>query len=183
MKKILFSRDSECIAPIRELIEKQKHRTLVLWVFDCAQRILTIFEDIFPNDTRPREALNMAKSWARGYVKMPAAKKAIHAAHNAAAEAQNNPAAQAAARAVAHAAATVHVETHALGIVFYGLTAFVYKENNEAVVERELKWFYDRLLYWEENIDKTDMKWAPFLLRDDIPNKEKLLRQKEEKKR
>jgi hypothetical protein len=69
--------------------------------------------------------------------------------------------------------------------VFYGLTAFVYAANpGEAddIVERELKWFYDRLIYWEANIDKLDTTWASFLTRDDVPNKELLLRQKAELK-
>lgn len=49
--------------------------------------------------------------------------------HQAAKETQN-PYAQAAARAVGHAAATIHVETHALGVIFYGLTALTYKYND-----------------------------------------------------
>jgi len=93
--------------------------------------------------------LETAAAWARGDVKMPVAKKAIHAAHNAANAVEGDYAAQAAARAAGHAAATVHVETHALGLVFYGLTAFIYAADpNEAddIIEKELKWFYDRLI-------------------------------------
>ena len=185
MRKILFSRDSECIQPIRELIEKQKHRTLVLWALDCSLRFLEIFEEKYPEETRPRDAIEIAKAWARGDVKMPVAKKAIHAAHNAATAAEDNPAAQAAARAIGHAAATIHVETHALGVVFYGLTAFVYLADPKCadmVVVQECQWFYDRLLYWEANGDKIKMTWTPFLMRDDIANKEKLLREKKQKK-
>ena len=181
MRKLLFSRESDCIQPFRKLIEQQKHRTLVAWALDCAPRILKIFEKEYPDEKRPRQALETAAAWARGEVKMPVAKKAIHASHDAATEVEGNYAAQAAARAVGHAAATVHVETHALGIIFYGLTAFIYAANsNEAdkIVEKELKWFYDRLVYWEANIDKIDTTWAPFLMRDDVPNKELLLRQK-----
>jgi hypothetical protein len=40
---------------------------------------------------------------------------------------------------------------------------------------------YDRLTYWEKQIEKMDKmktKWASFLLRDDVPNKEKILREK-----
>lgn len=186
MRKILFSRESEPIQPIRELIEQQKHRTLVMWALDCAPRVLEIFERQYPNEARPRIALETARAWARGEVKMPAAKKAIHSAHNAATEAEAFPAAQAAARAVGHAAATVHVETHGLGLVFYGLTAFIYAEGMEhydAIVERECAFFYDRLLYWQEHIDEQDGPWAPFLLRDELPNKEKLLREKNAQKR
>ncbi len=186
MRKILFSRESEAIQPLRELIEKQKHRTLVMWAFDCAPRVLEVFERQYPDEARPRQALETAKAWARGEVKMPVAKKAIHAAHNAATEAEAFPAAQAAARAIGHGAATVHVETHALGLVFYGLTAFIYAEgmeNYDAIVERECAVFYDRLLYWEAHIDELDTPWAAFLLRDDVPNKERLLREKNARKR
>ncbi len=185
MRKILFTRESECIQPIRALVEQQKHRALVAWAFDCAPRVLAIFERHCPNDPRPRLALETAQAWARGEVKMPAAKRAIHAAHNAATEAESCPAAQAAARAVGHAAATVHVETHALGLIFYGLTAFIYDENTTAydgIVKRECGLFYDRLMYWQDQIDRVDVPWAGFLLRDDVPNKEKLLREKQEEK-
>lgn len=179
MRKLLFSRSSECIQPLRTLVEQQTHPTLVLWALDCAPAFLNLFEQLVQNDCRPRTALETAAQWARGQVKMPAAKQAIHAAHNAAASA-SNPIAEAAARAVGHAAATVHVETHALGLVFYGLTALVYNstpEEADKIVDERLDWFYSRLLYWQ-NFDGTmQMQWAPFLLKNK-PNKELLLRQK-----
>lgn len=184
MRKILFSRESECIQPIRTLIEQQKHRTLVAWALDYAPRVLEIFEKQYPDDVRPRQSLELARAWARGDIKMPPAKSAIHAAHNAATEAECSPAAQAAARAMGHAAATVHVETHALGLVFYGLTAFVYDDTTghpDDIVKRECGIFYDRLLYWQNHIDDTQTPWAGFLLRDDVPNKEKLLREKQKR--
>lgn len=185
MRKILFSRNSECIQPIRELVMKQKHRTLVLWALDCAPRFLKIYERKYPQETRLQEAIDSARAWACGDIKMPVAKKAILAAHKAAREAECNPAAQAAARAIGHAAATVHVETHALGIVFYGLSACVYAndlEDADSLVERELEWFYERLLYWEMNVDRVRQKWAPFLLREDEINKEKALYERKKKK-
>ena len=181
-KKLLVTRESPCLQPIRELIEKQKHRTLVLWAIDCGEHILPVFEE-----KHPREAVEAAKAWARGTIKMPVAKKAAHAAHNAAtAVAEIDPAGCAAARAMGHVVGTVHVETHAIGVVMYGVTAFVYaaeQENVDDVIARECGWFIDRLLYWEANIDKIEAKWASFLLRDDVPNKEKLLKQKKEQKR
>lgn len=186
MRKILVTRESPCIQPIRELIEKQKHRTIISWTIDCAERILPIFEKKYPKDKRPREALEAAEEWSRGKIKMPVAKKAAHAAHNAAtAVAEKDPAACAAARAMGHVVGTVHVETHAIGVVMYGITAFVYsaeKKDADDVIAKECRWFYDRLLYWESNIDKENTAWASFLLDDDVPNKEKLLRQKEEQK-
>ncbi len=180
MRKILFTRQSECLQPLRQLVEQQNHRTLVLWALDCAVPILGLFEQQFSNDMRPRQALAAAWDWAQGKIKMPVAKKAIHLAHNAATEAEGVPTAQAAARAVGHAAATVHVETHALGIVFYGLTAFVYAcaKESDSVVNTACDWFYQRLLYWQAASPGLDITWAPFLLRDDVPNKELLLRKK-----
>ena len=185
MKKLLFSRESACIQPLRELVEIQKHRTLAMWAVDCAGPVLAIFEERYSHDKRPHDALVAAKAWMQGDIKMPAAKKAIHAAHNAASEVEDDPAASAAARATGHAAATVHVETHALGLVFYGLTAVVYSagsDNTEDLVLKECRRYYDRLLYWEANIDNAGLKWAPFLLRGEIPNKERLLRLKNERK-
>jgi len=186
MKKLLVTRESACLQPIRELIEKQKHRTLVLWSIDCAERVLPIFEEKYPQDKRPREAFEAAKAWATGKIKMPVAKKAAHSTHNAAtAVAEEDPAACAAARAMGHVVGTIHVETHAMGLVMYGITAFVYaaeQKDVDDVIAKECNWFYNRLLYWEANIDKADTTWAPFLLNDDFPNKEKLLRQKKEQK-
>lgn len=183
MRKLLVTRESPCIQPIRELIEKQKHRTLVSWVIECAEHVLPIFEERHPNDSRPRDAVKAAEAWSHGDIKMSIAKKAAHAAHNAATEAEFDPAACAAARAMGHVVGTVHVETHAIGLVIYGITAFIYASDEmsaDDVIARECKFFYDRLIYWEANIDRKERTWAHFLLRDDVPNKEKLLRKKAE---
>ena len=185
MRKFLVTRESTCVQPIRELIEKQKHRTLVLWVIDCADRILTIFEEKYPQDKRPREALDIAKAWAFGRIKMPIARKAALESHKAATSVvEKDPAACAAARAMGHVVGTVHVETHAMDFVMYAITALVYAnkpEDTNDLIIKECKWLYDRLLYWEANIDKDYTSWATFLLKDDIPNKEALLRQKKNK--
>lgn len=183
MKKLLITRESACLQPIRELIEQQKHRTLVLWNIECAERVLPIFEERYPQDARPREAIEAARAWAHGDMKMPAAKKAAHAAHNAATAVAEDPAACAAARAMGHVVGTVHVETHAMGFVMYAITAFIYaaeQKDADDVIAKECNWLHDRLLYWEANIDKVSTTWASFLLNDDAPNKEKLLRQKKE---
>lgn len=186
MRKILFSRESECIRPLKRLVEEQTHKTLVLWVFDCAPRFLELFETYRPDDSRPRDAISAGQLWARGEVKMPFAKRAIHAAHSAAAQAEEFPPAQAAARAVGHAAATVHVETHALGVVFYGLTALVYEhkpEHVDAFVRKECDWFFEKLKFRANNPPAESMTWAPFLMKDIMPNKEALLGLKEKQKR
>jgi len=173
MRKILFSRESEIIQPLRKLVCEQKHITLVMWALDSSKNLLDIFERYFPSDRRPRIALEKAKEWALGEIKMPEAKRAILDAHNAATEVNDNPVAQAAARAIGHAAATVHVETHALGLVFYGLTSYYYLEGTDRVLQ-EVDYFYQQLIYWQNNIHNIRLNWASFLTKEK-PNQEKLL--------
>jgi hypothetical protein len=179
VKRLLVTRESACLQLIRALIERQKHRTVVLWSMECGEHVLPIFEEKYPQDKRPREASKAAKAWASGKMKMPVAKNAAHAAHNAAtAVADVEPAACAAARAMGHVVGTVHVKTHAIGVAMYGITAFVYaaeQKDADEVIARECSWFYERLLYLAANIDEVDTTWASFLIKDEIPKKEKLL--------
>lgn len=185
MRKILFNRESDCLQPLLALIEKQKHRTLVLWALEYAAELTEKFEQKYPDESRPRKAVDICKAWSQGDLKMPIAKKAIHAAHNTATEISDDIIYCSIVRAIGQAVATVHVETHAIGGVFYALTALVYENNQEdsqEVITKECARLYERLLYWEKNIDTINMPWADFLLRDDVPNKEKLLREKKEQK-
>lgn len=192
MRKLLFSRQSECLRPLRALVEKQTHKALALWALDCAAPYLAFFEAARPGEPRPRAVLAVAEKWARGSVKMPEAKKAIHAAHAAAAAvgdaSRQDAAVMAAGRAIGHAAATVHVETHALGLVFYGLTSVWYaadgaKADADALVTAEVERFYGRLLYWEKEALQAKGPWAGFLQDETMPNKEALLHMQEEKRR
>jgi len=180
-RKILYSRKSACIQPLRLLMEEQTHRVLAAWALDCAARPLAFFEERVPQEFRPREAIVVSRMWAQGEIKMPLAKRAILRAHAAAGEAgRRNPQAEAAARAVGHACATIHAETHALGLVFYWLTAAVRSAEPDAREQREteeLVWLTERLLFWRDNIDSWNAPWAAFLLRE-APNKEKLLHEK-----
>lgn len=185
MKRILFSRDSDCLQPLLALIEKQKHRTLVLWALEYAEDLLKKFEAKYPSEDRPRKAIEACRAWVQGDIKMPVAKKAIHAAHNAATEIYDDIVYSSIARAIGQVIATVHVETHAIGGPIYALTALVYESNQDyaqTAVAKECDRLYERLLYWEANVDNINMPWAEFLLRDDVPNKEKLLREKKEQK-
>ena len=178
--QLLFSRDSECLQDLIRLIEKQKHRTLVRWSFECAQEPLLKFEAKYPNELRPRKALELCEAWASGTIKMPEAKKAILAAHAVAKEIDDKESI-ALVHAIGHAGATVHVETHALGIVFYELTAIVLSGGLgrcDLDVRRKINYYNQRLLYWQENIDRLNANWAKFLLDDTRPNKEKLLNEK-----
>jgi hypothetical protein len=177
---ILFSRDSQCLQELIKLIQLQNHRTLVLWALDCAKLPLGRFEARYPAESRPRTCLELCEAWAQGKIKMPMAKRAILDSHAVAKEIDDGEAA-ALCHAIGQAGATVHVETHALGLPFYELTAMVYrygKDGFQKPVSEKIKYYYDRLLYWQENTDKAGLDWASFLRDDAKPDKERLLSEK-----
>ena len=85
-------------------VETWNEKTARLFVADCAEHVLPIFENARLGDMRPREAVEAARAYARGEINkvaLAAAAAAAWAAVDAAA------AAQAAAGAVARAAAWV----------------------------------------------------------------------------
>lgn len=164
--KILFSRDSECLQDLLQLIQKQSHRTLVMWALDCAKVSLKEFEEKYPAESRPRICLELCEKWARGTIKMGEAKHAILGSHAAAKEV-DDPRYEALCHAIGQAGATVHVGTHALGLPMYELTALVLKygiDQFEEPVQDKIDFYQERLLYWQENTDQLKLEWAGFLL-------------------
>lgn len=177
---LLFSRDSECLRELKRLIERQTHRVLVLWALDCARAPLARFEEKYPNEFRPRTALEKSEAWARGEIKMPIAKRAILDAHAVAKEIDDKVYG-ALCHAIGHAGATVHVETHALGLPFYELTALALEHAKSGYQERvraKIDYYCRRLVHWQENAFKLDLEWASFLTDDNRPNQEKRLNEK-----
>lgn len=166
--KMLFSRDSQCLQELIKLIEIQNHRTLVMWALNCAKLPLEQFEAKYPNERRPRTCLGLCEAWARGKIKMPIAKRAILDAH-AVAKTIDDSESGALCHAIGHAGATVHVETHALGLPIYELTALVLKyekDNFQKPVSEKINYYYECLLYWQEKTDKLGLDWADFLSND-----------------
>ena len=54
-----------------------------------------------------------------------------------------------------------------MGLAFYELSAIVYKnrDNYQEEVSDKIKYYLDRLFYYQDNIDKIERKWAQFLLK------------------
>lgn len=127
LRKMLGKADSPYIITLMHLIETQSKDTLISWGTDyCERIILPIWVKNFPEDTRAQNALIAARRWQAGEIKLPEAKPAILACHEAARETSLYPAAQAAARAIGQAASTIHSATHSLGLAFYGAAAIAY---------------------------------------------------------
>ena len=122
--KLLFNRSSRSLEPLLQLIESQEHRTLVLWAFKFVRELRNSIQDFFPNDERIDKAVSLCESWAKGDIKMPRAKKAILEVHAMAKETPN-PIVIAKLHALGQGLSTIHVKTHAIGLLFYELTAIV----------------------------------------------------------
>lgn len=126
-RKTLYSRNAPYIEPLKELIATQSKSTLAGWALDYCERVtLPIWDKHYPLDCRPKLAIDAAREWLKGAIKLPLAKPAILDCHAAAREAEATPAAQAAARAVGQCASTIHSARHCLGLALYGALAVAY---------------------------------------------------------
>lgn len=126
-RKMLSDWDAPYIQSLVELIETQGKSTLAHWAVDYAERvILPLWSNYYPDDLRPQNALNAAREWLSGAIKLPIAKKAILECHGAAREADGNSVAQAAARAIGQCASTIHSARHCIGLALYGSLAVAY---------------------------------------------------------
>ena len=97
------------------------HRLLALWAASCAEHVLGLFESAQPGDPRPRQAIEHARAWVRGEVKMMQARAAGGRAMGAARDLRG--AARHAAYAAGQAAAVAHVAAHELGATAYAIKA------------------------------------------------------------
>jgi hypothetical protein len=97
------------------------HRLLALWAAACAEHVLHLFEAVQPSDTRPRQAIDQVRAWARGEIGMSSSRAAGGHAM-AAARALSGPARHA-AFAAGQAAVVAHVAAHELGAAAYAIKA------------------------------------------------------------
>ena len=103
---------------------EDEHMLLAIWAAECAEHVLSNFEKANPEDDRPRKAIEAARAWVSGKLKMSKAREFAFAAHAAARDAVS-PESIAAARSAGHAAATAHVSSHAKNAAYYALKASV----------------------------------------------------------
>jgi len=147
MKKSTFSiarNDDEMV----ELVRKTDQKILALWAIDCAERVMPYFEETYPQDHRPRHAIETLKTWiATGVFTMAGIRKASLDSHAAARDVGEDSPARSAARAAGQAVATAHVPRHAYGSAIYAQQAIYRASNSMDAVERERNWQYQHLLH------------------------------------
>lgn len=120
-------------------LSEDDRRVLAVWAADCAARVLPIFESASPLDKRPRDAIDGARAFARGEVRIGPV-RALSAKAHAAAREVADPAATAAARAAGHAAGVAHMGAHARGAAYAVIAAWLASGSNSEVLADEATW-------------------------------------------
>jgi hypothetical protein len=130
-------------------LSEEDRRLVGLWAADCAERVLPLFEAKAPADTRPREAIEGIRAYARGGKRTARLRSSALAALAAAREV-GDPVASAAARAAGLAAATAymhavapptHQAKHALGPAMYGaLARELAAVDDPSAGDEEIRW-------------------------------------------
>ena len=97
------------------------HHLLAQWAADCAQHVLHLFEEVQPDDDRPRRAIEAVRAWTRGEITMSQSRAT--GGHAMAAARDLSGAARHSAFAAGQAAAVAHVAAHELGAAAYAIKA------------------------------------------------------------
>ncbi len=122
------------------------HHLLALWAADCAEHVLHLFEQVRPDDDRPRRAIELGRSWARGEITWWEARTAGGHANGAARDLSGAP--RHAAYAAGQAAAVGHVAAHELGAAAYAIKAVraaAIADDGVAAGRLECQWQHDQL--------------------------------------
>lgn len=140
---------------MEELVKGTDKKTLAIWAIDCAGRVLHYFEEDYPDDPRPRGALNVCREWiTTGIFSMAVIRTASLASHAAAREVGVDTPARSAARAAGQAVATPHVPAHSFGAALYARQAVwraAEPDEAEAAVATERDWQFRHLLALSES--------------------------------
>ena len=133
-------RDTRFIAEHRGgPLKKEQHYQLITWACACSENVLHLFGEI--TDERLKNALLIAKEWAKGNASAGDAMKASVAAHTVARE-SSHPTSIAVARSVGQAVATAHMADHSFGAAMYALKAV---KNAGKSTDAERRWQDEQL--------------------------------------
>lgn len=114
---------AETVTRSPQTLSIEDRRVVASWAADCAEHVLSIYEDAVPGDIRVRAAIEQARSFAAGELDVSVAIRQRGAQAGAAAREAPIPAAKAAAYAAEQAAAVAHMGAHALGAAGYAAKA------------------------------------------------------------
>ena len=141
------------------------HRLLALWAANCAEHVLGLFEEVRPDDPRPRQAIEAARAWTRGELRMMETRAAGGHAMGAARDLRG--AARHAAYAAGQAAVVAHVAAHELGAAAYAIKAVRAAHGTDAG-PRECRWQREQLpaaireLVLDDQRLRNELCWSVF---------------------
>lgn len=162
---VLFSRDSLLLQELNSIMQQQSHQVLILWAMELAQETVNSLAEKYPTDNRPASALEAAKVWAAGSIKMPMAQRAILDCHAMAKELSSMEDI-ALCHAVGQACSVVHTAGHALGYPIYELTAIVRRHGIDRcreIVEARNMSYIEKLADQQRTHINNSGSWADFL--------------------
>jgi immunity protein 5 of polymorphic toxin system len=151
------------------MLSDADHHLLALWAADCAEHVLALFEEVRPDDDRPRHAIEHARAWTRGEVRMMEARAA--GGHAMAAARDLRGAARHAAYAAGQAAVVAHVAAHELGAAAYAIRAVQAAApagEGETAGRIECRWQRDQLpasireLVLDDQRLRNELCWSVF---------------------
>ncbi len=165
--QVLFAKNSEFLQDFVRLFQGQDHRVLTLWAFDFAAESIAALQEKYPGEKRPEAALEAARGWAAGTVRMPVAQRKKLDCH-AFAKDIDEKADIAACHAIGQACSVVHTAGHAIGYPIYDLTSIVYRLGPDSCAQAVLarkQSYTDRFFYWKEHLSSYQGEWAAFMLK------------------
>jgi hypothetical protein len=131
------------------------HHLLALWAAACAEHVLHFFEEVQPEDDRPRHAIEQARAWARGEITMSQARTA--AGH-----------AMAAARDLSGAARHAAYELGAAAYAIKAAQAAAPEDEREQAGRKVCQWQREQLpneirgLVLDDQRLRNDVCWGVF---------------------
>ena len=164
-RKLLFSAESDFLAPLLALLNTSERRNVTVWALECARAPVLRLGEIAPDDGRPAETLRLARLWAGGEVKMPPARRAILGVLSAARDMPSTEG-EALCHAVGQACSVVHTPRHAAGLPVYELTAIVRRfglDGCRGAVETRMAEYLDCLARADAIAKNPEPRWARFL--------------------
>ena len=151
------------------------HHLLALWAADCAEHVLHFFEEVQPDDDRPRQAIEHIRAWVRGDVTMTESRSAGGHAMGAARALKG--AARNAAYAAGQAAVVAHVAAHELGAAAYAIKAVraaASKDERDEAGRLECQWQREQLpaeirdLVLDDQRLRNHLCWFVFTCEDNV---------------
>lgn len=143
------------------------HELLALWAAACAEHVLHLFEEEVSADPRPRQAIEAARAWADGRMKMMKARAL--GGHAMAAARPLRGTARFAAYAAGQAACVGHVPEHDLGASAYAIKAAQHADPSNGRAGRiEREWQRQQLpgqvrdLVPGDQARRNDICWSVF---------------------